>query len=737
MALEGVHTEEVSIEDTATHSVNLAPNSATIVREVADVKIKVCILRSEAYARLVTYSPGPNEITIYGFDPLVDLDSIQITGHGPATITDTQMAFVDRNEKFGDILPEAEFGDDEELLEEEDSDDDFGVDKTELISATKEITRLTGQLHAAENTVHTSQKSKKFLEAFGYDMKAGEVDVSKLEEYLGLYQREHHALTIQGQQAAERVATLLQEELNAAKKLEKKLRAKFDRARNSAAMPERKRREEKRKAQEIARLQKERERDEKKQFRTRNIPSGFVGCSTEKKDPEASDPYLITLSITYVTRNASWCPRYELNLNTPTSSGKIVYRGEYRNYSSEIWKDAKIVLSTSQATFSGVNEVIPLLRPWTVKLLRYDAHTQVVPSKGADYWMGGLENRIEAEARSKRRMHVDERDKTVRRAALRLNKSQMPDPSTLENMAYPELVSGVVGAPNQHSQILHQSAHQMYQQTQVAEPLLGDAASSEEYDDDGAETATLLTASNALAFRGSSRQDYGLTTKYDIPGVRTLRPSHVPRRLVIAELDLPSVTFSHVVIPKLMPAAFLKAKISNTSSTTFLRGGAGLTLDGIFLGTTIIPDCCPNGTASLSLGVDPGIQVKYAKPMVRRATTGFFNKEDSALFTRTCRISNTKSTAVSILVLDQIPTSEDERLRIRILEPKGLDKAGDKAKVGSEIATSNGAWGKGFVSVGKAGEIKWELKLEKGAEVKLTLEYEARIPSGQKIAGLD
>ncbi|KAI2050903.1 hypothetical protein LOZ43_004867 [Ophidiomyces ophidiicola] len=702
MALEGVHTEEVSIEDTATHSVNLAPNSATIVREVADVKIKVFS------------SPGPNEITIYGFDPLVDLDSIQITGHGPATITDTQMAFVDRNEKFGDILPEAEFGDDEELLEEEDSDDDFGVDKTELISATKEITRLTGQLHAAENTVHTSQKSKKFLEAFGYDMKAGEVDVSKLEEYLGLYQREHHALTIQGQQAAERVATL-QEELNAAKKLEKKLRAKFDRARNSAAMPERKRREEKRKAQEIARLQKERERDEKKQFRTRNIPSGFVGCSTEKKDPEASDPYLVTLSITYVTRNASWCPRYELNLNTPTSSGKIVYRGEYRNYSSEIWKDAKIVLSTSQTTFSGVNEVIPLLRPWTVKLLRYDAHTQVVPSKGADYWMGGLENRIEAEARSKRRMHVDERDKTVRRAALRLNKSQMPDPSTLENMAYPELVSGVVGAPNQHSQILHQSAHQMYQQTQVAEPLLGDAASSEEYDDDGAETATLLTASNALAFRDHRGR------------IMASQP----------KLDLPSVTFSHVVIPKLMPAAFLKAKISNTSSTTFLRGGAGLTLDGIFLGTTIIPDCCPNGTASLSLGVDPGIQVKYAKPMVRRATTGFFNKEDSALFTRTCRISNTKSTAVSILVLDQIPTSEDERLRIRILEPKGLDKAGDKAKVGSEIATSNGAWGKGFVSVGKAGEIKWELKLEKGAEVKLTLEYEARIPSGQKIAGLD
>lgn len=255
-------------------------------------------------------------------------------------------------------------------------------------------------------------------------------------------------------------------------------------------------------------------------------------------------------------------------------------------------------------------------------------------------------------------------------------------------------------------------------------------------DEDDAATVAYSIASNALGFQESSQQDFGLTTTYDIPGVRTIRPSPASRRLVITELGLPSVTFSHIVIPKLQPAAFLKAKITNTSSTTFLRGGAGLTLDGTFLGTTRIPDCAPNRTASLSLGVDPALQIKYAQPMVRRATTGFFNKEDSALFTRTCRITNTKSVSVSLLVLDQVPISEDVRLRICIVEPKGLAKEGDKAKIGKEIATSKAAWGEGTVSMGKAGEIKWELKLEKGAEVKLTLEYEAKIPNGQKIAGL-
>src|SRR5699024_1484889 len=103
---------------------------------------------------------------------------------------------------------------------------------------------------------------------------------------------------------------------------------------------------------------------------------------------------------------------------------------------------------------------------------------------------------------------------------------------------------------------------------------------------------------------------------YDIPGTRTIRPSSLKRRHVIAELNLTNTTFSHVVVAKLRPAAFLRARITNTSSISFLRGNAGLTLDGTFLGTTSIPNCSPNSAFNHSLGVDPAIQVAYAKPTV-------------------------------------------------------------------------------------------------------------------------
>ena len=198
------------------------------------------------------------------------------------------------------------------------------------------------------------------------------------------------------------------------------------------------------------------------------------------------------------------------------------------------------------------------------------------------------------------------------------------------------------------------------------------------------------------------------------------------------------MTFSHVIIPKLKPAAFLKARVTNTSTTPLLRGKAGLTVDDAFLGKATIPNCNPGVPFNLNLGVDPAIQVIYSKPKVRRATTGYFNKEDCAIFTRVCRINNTKSSPVSLVVLDQIPVSEDERIRVRLIEPKGLDK-GDSAKIGADVSIDPKRakdWGKGTVHINKDGEIKWVITLQKTVDIRLILEYEAKIPSGLEVVGL-
>ncbi|PGH12932.1 hypothetical protein AJ80_06537 [Polytolypa hystricis UAMH7299] len=722
MAFDSVHTAEIFLRDTVTKSVTLGPQRATIFRELRDIQIK----------------PGPNEITIYGLDATVDLDSIRVAGLGSATITDIQTEIVSQKEEFSDVHPSEDDDEGDEVPDLDDSNDNHGVDRSALTKAEEVMKELEEKLFLTRKEEETATVSLDVLDGYGKSVVARTMDVSKVQDYLKLYAEERARLTAIKYKASHAVSDL-NTELDKERNKKKQLEVTFKRARDAATKPDRESRARKRRQRQLERLEKQRKQAELSKFWPLRVgqvvlhldgftdtaaasPQSSRRCSivSSKKperpdiaNPQGSDG--VNLSLTYVTTAATWTPRYELSLKTPTSSGSIVYRAEYHNFSSETWRDAKVTLSTSQTSFSGLYEKIPELRPWNIKLLK-DSGDGISESH-MRHWKGGLENQAVIKAKV--------RPATANAHSLQGYQMQL----MLLEQNKRRLLMG-----SQQQQI-------MAQRQQTA----GTIPESEEYESDkecemeeeALDLDTHSNQANVLAFQESSRQDYGLTTTYDIPGHRTLPPSSLKRRHVIAELELSKIVFSHVIIPKLRDAAFLKAIITNTSSVALLGGRAGLTLDGTFLGNTAIPDCSPSASFSLSLGVDPGIQVTYAKPTVRRETSGLFNKEDRAIFTRMCRITNTKTTAVNIVILDQVPVSEDERLRINILEPKGLYKEGDSAKIGAGGSSLTGDWGTGTVSLSKGGELRWHLEVEKGKEVRLALDYEARMPTGQKIVGMD
>jgi uncharacterized protein (TIGR02231 family) len=232
----------------------------------------------------------------------------------------------------------------------------------------------------------------------------------------------------------------------------------------------------------------------------------------------------------------------------------------------------------------------------------------------------------------------------------------------------------------------------------------------------------------------SSWEDYGLTATYDVPGKRTLAPSSLLRRHKIATFNATSIIFSHMAVPKLRAAAFLRARVKNpSSSVTLLKGTAGVTLDSSFLGNTTLQRISPGQTFTLPLGVDPAIHVSYSKPTVHRSTQGIFNKESAHSFNRSILLTNTKSTAIDLLVLDQVPVSQEERLKIDILQPRGLGKEGDVVKTGQSAKVGAADWGKAQAVLKKNGEIAWTVDLKKGHACLLKLDYDARLPSNEAI----
>lgn len=555
--------------------------------------------------------------------------------------------------------------------------------------------------------------------------------------------------------------------------------------------------------------------------------------SIAKRSPLAQDSRQIGLSISYITQCAWWSPRYDLSLTTTTGSGMITYRAEFCNRTSESWRDAKIILSTSQTAFQDLGEAIPNMEPWHICLARGFGQSSMEEALLSRSEMqhnrkGELpkSNKFQeprgvlfglADNNSLFHKFDDkwqELDAMKRRAPFSFqprefdNNAVRGSPSAFGNFgtanAQPSegfgaarvQPSGLFGthsgptsalqsmqpsAPAFGSNVPAASSSSFFQQSQQIagsvvpsndnrETLFGSnrprirrVASADHSEADfsahGVDTETVIPQDPTIEFEESNWEETGLTATYDVPGVRTIPPSQTTRRHKIASIALQSVQFSYVLVPKLREAAFLKARLCNNSSITLLKGPVGLTLDGSFLGNTKIPRCSAGDAFSLNLGVDPGITVTYQKPVVRRNQVGVFQKEGSCIFTRSLMVTNTKAKSVlEGMVLDQVPVSEDEKLKVEVLQPRGLKYEGDQTKSGKAVTgdavknrSSSGSvlstdgvrgtqgaedtWGQAVATLKKAGEIRWKLKLNPGQRVRLDLEYEARFPSSERIIG--
>lgn len=580
-----------------------------------------------------------------------------------------------------------------------------------------------------QNSQDTAVKVLGFLDHYGQSMQPEEVDVAKMADFLAVYRDERTSESAIYQASTTDIA-IWTEKVAAARRKFNRAEAAFKKAREAASRDIRRVKEKKQREKQQKLLEKQRIIQQRRRFWTNNVGQVIVHldrsldftpgpsrrqsmtsvteASADSKPSKPLDEDSINLRLTYVVPNARWAPRYELKISTPKSSADLVYRAEFENATSETWKNAKITFSTSQTSFSGLEEKIPNLEPWHVKL---GSAAGLIVKNGISE--SSMQSRREIIANNPSSFSMNSRLKKAGGGGLFGSSAAAPSgvgasasgASGFGSNNNPVASFSAATRSTQRSLFGGVAPQQQVQQVQPPPPppapavpattqefarrfsRMADQAAKLESDDDFVDDGDGMTlvGNHSIAHQDSVRQDYGLTTTYDLPGQRTLEPSAVQRRHVIAELHLASVTLSHVLIPKLRRAAFLKARITNTTSVSLLSGKAGMTVDGTFLGSTTLSSCEPRQFIDLSLGVDPSVLVSYAKPTARRATTGFFSKEDSAIFTRSCWVKNTKKNDISITVFDQVPVSEDENLRINILEPKGLEKENDTANLHEQL----------------------------------------------------
>ena len=495
----------------------------------------------------------------------------------------------------------------------------------------------------------------------------------------------------------------------------------------------------------------------------------------EKEPAQASGaddaPPVCDISLTYVTSSAFWSPSYDLQLSTTSNTAMLCFDARLTNTTSESWSNCKVVLSTSQTTFSGLNDAIPSLVPWRVKLAKGHGYDSILNSheevshKGAwqvqqNAWAVSQKPRAQlfgvggdvSLANDALDRFVDARKHSGKRAP----PVMQPQFASNSVFAQPQQqmqqqTVGLFGATASHSAPFGNAlppppapgaAPRKKEKARGgggATRFLSEEAgyerrqesSEDEEEEDGVDGATILGAAPELEFQESSFEETGLTATYDLPGLKTLIPSLTASKQRVARVSFAGVVFSHIIVAKYKPAAFLKARLRNASKLTLLKGEAGLTLDGSFMGRSTLPRCSAGDSFTMSLGIDPAIKVAYPKPDVRRATKGIMSKEDTSVYKRVVTIHNTRANAakpVTLQVLDQVPVSEDEKLRITLLQPRGLTVGGAGAAAGAPAKEDGKDWGRATSTLKKAGEVCWDVTLQAGRGVKLGLEYEVALP---------
>ena len=751
MADDLIYKQEFLIRNLSTRHVTLYPTKAQVVRDINDVTLR----------------PGPNEITLYGITPTADESSIKVDGRGAATITDMMVDLVPNNQVYEDIYPETE--DDEEdhipvypgVGESSTGNEETKAIANEIAGIDEEVKQIVEDHGSASGQLSILEKYKNTV-----DEKAP----SDLPKFIQVYREERrkaflffHESESRMKMKTEQRAKVVERQLKALEALRKE-RAKLNKGKKIEA--EKKARARKERMDAKRRLKEERSLFwPKKVYRvvisldasietpTSSRRGSVESLSTLKQEQFSGEACQISLSVSYVSSAGSWTPRYDLSLNTSSATGTIVYRAEYYNATSEVWRDAKVSLSTSEAAFQGLGQRPPVMMPWNIRLAdgnhNRSSHDALVSNQEQET-KSNFQAIVQAQASEPRSalFGLPNADKGYRHHAPS-EYSRGPSQPLIEQqqqMQQQHQMQQMQQMP--HMPQSHMQSALVYQQANQGSPRRSPGAQSrvdyrnlaegsiEELDE---ASHHLLPNAPSLATEEATWAEEGLTFTYDI-GVRTITQSFTRRRYRIVTMPLKNVKLSYLLVPKLQAAAFLKARILNPSSISLLRGMAGVTLDGSFLGNTPIPRCSAGGSFDLSLGVDPSVHVSYGKPtMHRNKESGLFfsQKEDSSVFTRTCTIMNTKSNRViEGVMLDQVPSSQDERLKVWILQPTDINGPGSMAKAGEGLTRDGrieSRWGKAIATNTANGKIQWGFNIEPSRGGKFVLEYETRYPSGDSV----
>ena len=772
MANSSARKLEINVRDLSTKSVTFFPSRALVVREIKDLQL----------------NNGPNVVEIYGLTPTVDENSVQINGIGrgsgsSATITDVAVDCVPNREVF-DIVHAIDDSEEEGVDEtgsgfgmwfataEEDGDEE---NDSELQALLQEEEHIRCREHAALEMRASAECQLKTWDQYSNSMLAENSSIDKLSAFMKIYRTERTSLYHQHSEATKKAGEASKALLENRKQLAT-MRAKVERSHKKSKKLKMKQRYQDGLKKAAKRAEASRKIAEKRKFWPRmvyrvtlhldcvnytpassrrgsvnnyNAMDNENSSAASSQDNDSDTTNSVDLSLSYITTEAGWRPRYDFKLSSVKMSASIIYRAEYRNSTSETWSDANISFSTSHTTINSAEESrAPPMNIWRIKAaIQFgytsgDLQSSQEANKGTDpskRSIGTSRPNVFGTTTVQQNSIQEARDSSNIKDRRKYIGSLFGGSQPSNNVGFGQIANASNEAIEPQLQNTSESAR-------CGEPV--SLFSTDEEFSAGPTNYPFDSSGQDLTFEETNYEESGLTSVYEVSGAKTLQPSSMKRLYNIATFSTPVKVLSHTTVPKLRRNAYLYATLRNPSSqSTILKGIAGVTLDNTFIGTIMIDRIGPYQEFKLPLGPDSGVRVSYPKPTTQRRTVGTLDK---CIVTqvRSIRVENIKATPVTIKVLDQVPEPESGDVEVKIIEPRGLDKKGDCVATGADAAqattkflqadkpskATQELWGNATATLEQNGRVVWDCVIEKGRACLLNLSYEVWLPINSQIA---
>jgi uncharacterized protein (TIGR02231 family) len=202
---------------------------------------------------------------------------------------------------------------------------------------------------------------------------------------------------------------------------------------------------------------------------------------------------------------------------------------------------------------------------------------------------------------------------------------------------------------------------------------------------------------------------------FEVPGKPDVPADGADHRVVLRQESLPG-TLTYRTAPSLEEAAFLTSVVRAPAPYPLLAGTMRVLAGGAYLGVYGVPETAPGAELTLPFGRDNRIKIARVEQPEVRSFEGLTNRTSQVAHQSKTTVENLRDRAVTVVVEDRVPVSEDERIVVEMGKGTTADHIPSKTR---------------------PGVVSWKLTLAPHEKKDVVLAYTVRYPKEMLVAGLE